>query len=108
MKARVKATGEIVDVDFIACRALTNRIVNVYEEINKETGARIFTSDELDFNNSIQIDWEQRRYELIKEAMGANIAVIGINCFNENVIISTSIDIADAIIKKLKESEEIK
>ena len=99
MKARIKTTGEIVDVRSVMSNDNTDMFVCRQND-------KVYSINELEI--IYPIDWEQRRYELIKEAMGANIAVIGINCFNENVIISTSIDIADAIIKKLKESEENK
>lgn len=52
------------------------------------------------------IDWEQRRYELAKEAMNGLLSAIidGVNP-NPNVedIVTLSVTLADALIRKLKE-----
>ena len=58
MKARIKATGTIVEVEglFDVGTALVN--------------GRYFKVSELDFFDNFEtIDWEQRRYELAKAAM---------------------------------------
>lgn len=104
MEARIKATGEVVDVAYICIKHLTNRIVGVYEEINKTTSARTFTEDEIDFNINT-IDWEQRRYEIARETL-ANYWNDGKDHDTDEAV-ATSIAIADEMIKQLKESEKI-
>lgn len=68
MKARIKATGTIVEVEglFDVGTALVN--------------GRYFKVSELDFLDNFEtIDWEQRRYELAKAAMQGYCIALGIN-----------------------------
>ena len=64
----------------------------------------------LNFNGIVQktdIDWEQRRYELAKAAMQgfeANTSEM-VNTSGAKKIVEWSIQIADEMIKQLKESE---
>lgn len=93
MKARIKATGTIVEVEglFDVGAALVN--------------GRYFKVSELDFFDNFEtIDWEQRRYELAKSAMQGYCIALGINDDSEtydNIAIG-SLRAADALIKKLK------
>lgn len=61
MKARVKDTGEVVDVR--PCSELLNVRLAFYETEN----GRKFPMFALEFET--EIDWEQRRYEIAKELM---------------------------------------
>ena len=95
MKARIKETGEIVEVEglFDVGTALVN--------------GRYFKVSELDFFDNFEtIDWEQRRYELAKAAMQGYCAnsLEGINDDSETYddIAIGSLRAADALIKKLK------
>lgn len=93
MKARIKETGEIVEVEglFDVGTALVN--------------GRYFKVSELDFFDNFEtIDWEQRRYELAKSAMQGYCIALGINDDSETYddIAIGSLRAADALIKKLK------
>lgn len=93
MKARIKATEEIVEVEglFDVGTALVN--------------GRYFKVSELDFFDNFEtIDWEHRRYELAKSAMQGYCIALGINDDSEtyNDIAIGSLRVADALIKKLK------
>ena len=97
MKAKVIRTGEIVDVEFIKQQQYICNI-NVY----KASDGREFDNSDLEFKTDI--DWEQRRFELIKAA------VQGLSSVNDEhggwlveEIRDISINIADAVITKLKE-----
>ena len=73
MKARIKATGTIVEVEglFDVGTALVN--------------GRYFKVSELDFFDNFEtIDWEQRRYELAKSAMQGYCIALGINDDSES------------------------
>ena len=96
MKARLKETGEIVEVEglFDVGTALVN--------------GRYFKVSELDFFDNFEtIDWEQRRYELAKAAMQGYCIALGINDDSETYddIAIGSLRVADALIKKLKKGE---
>ena len=93
MKARIKATGTIVEVEglFDVGTALVN--------------GRYFKVSELDFFDNFEtIDWEHRRYELAKSAMQGYCIALGINDDSETYddIAIGSLRVADALIKKLK------
>jgi len=105
MKARIKSTGEIVEVE------------DLYDDGTALVNGRYFKVSELDFFDNFEaIDWEQRRYELAKSAIQGLI----LNSFwmknlgmfldehpdSKIDVIETisieSINYADALIKKLK------
>lgn len=70
LKARIKKTGAILYVEEI-----TNNAIFLRHPFDPELKAAC-TPQEVDFigeEDKVQIDWEQRRYELAKEAMGAFI-----------------------------------
>jgi hypothetical protein len=93
MKARVKATGVLVDV-------IPKVNVNA-----QHSGDNLYVCDnmvyrecELDFS---AIDWEQRRYELAKDIIKA---VVADDCGgNSDAIAKYAVNCADALIKRLKE-----
>lgn len=92
MKARIKATGTIVEVEglFDVGTALVN--------------GRYFKVSELDFFDNFEtIDWEHRRYELAKAAMqGFCNPHQQIMDADSNMVAEWSIGFADSLIKKLK------
>jgi hypothetical protein len=110
MKARVKATGEIINIADYArvtldrCDSYGNPIELSFDEV------------EILQERSDNIDWEQRRYELAKAAMQGltsnsfwmkNLGIHLDEHPNRNIdaieIVSIeSINYADAMIKKLK------
>ena len=105
MKAKVKDTGEIVDVKF---STHPNPAVDETYWWCKDK-QESYHKSELDFMGSA-IDWEQRRYELAKDAMNGILSapvVAGVNP-NPSVkdIATLSVRLADALIKELKRGKE--
>lgn len=96
MKARVKDTGEVVDVR--PCSEPLNVRLAFYETEN----GRKFPMFALEFET--EIDWEQRRYEIAKELMR------GFATNPHNMIVDAkigtlaewSVSGADALIAELK------
>lgn len=102
MKAKVKETGEIIDVEAFGMDGL---MYVIFKETSS-TSARTFKQYQLDFdyNNpptDKNIDWEQRRFELVKAAM-QGILTNPITKTITNNIIDMAISTADAVIAKLK------
>lgn len=100
MKARVKATGVIVDV-----KCLDNN--NWYDKLNDE----YYLSYDLDFNSSDMPSEQRMRYELTKTAMHAILTGDFYKRYTirddlqYGGVANEAINIADEIIKQLKESE---
>ena len=93
MKARVKATGVLVDV---------TPQLNINSQHSKDylyvCDNMVYRECELDFS---AIDWEQRRYELAKDIIKAVIA--DDRGGNSDAIAKYAVNCADALIKRLKE-----
>lgn len=101
MKAKVKDTGEIVDVKFVV-HPNPNVDVTYWWCDDKQ---KTYHKNELDFMKC-DIDWEQRRYELAKEAMNGLLSAIvdGVNPSpSVEDTVTLSVTLADALIRKLKE-----
>lgn len=101
MKAKVKDTGEIVDVKFTTHPNPAVEETYWWCKDKQES----YHKSELDFMEC-DIDWEQRRYELAKEAMNGLLSAIvdGVNpspSVEDTVMLSVTL--ADALIRKLKE-----
>lgn len=93
MKARVKSTGVLVDV---------TPQLNINPQHSNDylyvCGNMVFKECELDFS---AIDWEQRRYELVKDIIKA---IVADDCGgNSDAIAKYAVNCADALIKRLKE-----
>lgn len=88
MKARIKLTGEIVNIK------------DLYDDGTALVNDKYFKVSELDFFSET-IDWEQRRYELAKDIIKA---VVADDCGgNSDAIAKYAVNCADALIKRLKE-----
>lgn len=88
MKARVKLTGEIVNIK------------DLYDDGTALVNDEYLKISELDFFSET-IDWEQRRYELAKDIIKA---VVADDCGgNSDAIAKYAVNCADALIKRLKE-----
>lgn len=88
MKARIKSTGEIVEIK------------DLYDDGTALVGNMYIKVSELNFFSE-NIDWEQRRYELAKDIIKA---VIADDCGgNSDAIAKYAVNCADALIKRLKE-----
>lgn len=97
MKARVKATGEIVGVE------------DLYDDGTALVKDRYFKMSELDFFEDFEtIDWEQRRYEIAKSAMQGLLCAPIVEGIDPNPtpleLARVAVRNADALIKELKEN----
>lgn len=102
MKAKVKDTGEIVDVKFAVHP--NPKVDETYWWCKDKEES--YHKRELEFVEST-VDWEQRRYELAKEAMNGYLAapvIDGVNpIISDEDIANYSVSLADELIRKLKE-----
>jgi len=101
MKAKVKDTGEIVDVKF---STHPNPAVDETYWWCKDK-QESYHKSELDFMEC-DIDWEKRRYEIAKEAMNGLLSAPVVDGVNPNPsfkdIATFSVRLADALIEELK------
>lgn len=100
MKARIKETGEIINISDYArvtldkCDSYGSPIELSFDEV------------EILQERSDNIDWEQRRYELAKSAMQGRLSnqygdvLVGERDFEEVAV--SSVEFADALIAELK------
>ena len=100
MKARVKATGEIVEV---------TRIVDMYV-MTHHPHTITFEKDELDFNVEDDLDyWTRLEHQYAGMAMQQLVSLVNVGydyVHEETAIIA--LNFAHALIQKLKEKEERK
>lgn len=104
MKARVKETGVLIDVI-----PKTNMNAQYSGDNLYVCDNMVFRECELDFLNlgNSAIDWEQRRYELAKDYSTEFVKLQHKKGITECGIlypdvVSWSVELADALIKKLK------
>lgn len=96
MKAKIISTGEIVKVGYITGLRDDNSLYN----------ASVHDIEIIDDSTDKVIDWEQRRYEIAKDALAGIIAMESIpgadprHYVDEDV--SRAIEYADELIKHLK------
>ena len=113
MKAKVRDTGEIVDVKFATHINQTVDKVHLWCESNQTT----YHKSELEFieddpeSTKSNIDWEKRRYELAKEALNGILASPVLfesykNNYSFTLAVTRSVEIADMMIKELKGCKE--
>lgn len=94
MKARIKTTGEIINIADYAtvtldmCDTFGNPIEKSFEEVEI---LQEKTSDD-------GIDWEQRRYEIARELMKANLDTYA----TREHLVKWCVESADALIVELK------
>ena len=105
MKAKVKSTGEIIDV-YIARygRFGNNPLEPIYKEVEwSEEGYREYA---LDFNDNI--DWEERRFIAAKDILAA-ILSNSEKCMHQGTnedLSQYAICMADELIKQLKKTKK--
>ncbi|RGR71178.1 hypothetical protein DW780_04135 [Bacteroides thetaiotaomicron] len=99
LKAKVKATGEVIDVE-----PSGTMLVSCGSFITKD--GRKIPGTALEFEKAI--DWEQRRYEIAKELMKGFSANSHNQCVDASseTLAQWSISGADALIAKLKKGVE--
>lgn len=98
MKARLKTTGEIVEVE------------DLYDDGTALVKDRYFKVSELDFFEDFEtIDWEQRRYELAKAAMQGLLCAPIVEEIDPNPtpqeLARAAVRNADALIEELKKGD---
>ena len=113
MKAKIKETGEIITVGEYDSNGFGDLS---YRDCSHEEG-RCYKAYELDFevDNQKSIDWEQRRYELIKDltcSMLSNSEFftrcrdrIHTHLDYQKIAINCAFHYADEMIKQLKEEK---
>lgn len=107
MKAKIRKTGEIVDVIAYSCN-LARKPTDVVDYIDSKGiehhNEKLNYYWDLAPANISDIDWEQRRYEIAKDVLCALIE-IHYNCKKDVNLPSSgeiAIDEADALIRLLK------
>lgn len=90
MKARIKSTGKIVEIN------------DLYDDGTALVNDKYFKVSELDFFSET-IDWEQRRYEIAKECVAVLIRNIDITLEDAAKVSRKQ---ADVLIKRLKENND--
>lgn len=102
MKVKIKKTGEIINVAEYATVAL--------EKCNSNGDPIELGFDEIELiqETSSDIDWEQRRYELVKDfesALLSNPEIMSISGIQKGAqrILESVFDVADNMILRLKQ-----
>lgn len=103
MKAKIKSTGEIVDISPSGVTSVQRTCTKYATKDGRE-----LLDLALEFLPNI--DWEQRRYEIAKEAMNGLLSAPVVDGVNPNPsykdIATFSVRLADALIKELKGGEK--
>ena len=97
MRAKIKATGEVLKV---ADRSLNLEYVWL---CNKDGSIVRYKSEEVELISEKKIDWEERRFELVKSAMQGWVASEDDRQYSIQEVIDIIFHLADAVIAKLKE-----
>ena len=99
MKARVKATNEVVyvsyDYTYHAWLVRANRGI-----------AKRYHERELEFLEEKNIDWEERRYEIARQIMDSQLSCCGYERSMIEQSVKFSVECADALIAELKKGGE--
>lgn len=101
MKARIKETGEIVQV--VSCMKDTNLVE--YIENSPTAEHYIISLDDVELIPGEKIiDWEERRYEIAKDILAGYASNSSDRIMSANVLdqIEVSVRVADFLIDKLK------
>lgn len=92
MKARIKETGEILEV------------TDLYDDGTAyATNGSYYKVSTLDFDSWSAIDWEQRRYEIARDMLASMLADTKVSIVPNESYVESIIQYADMLIKKLKE-----
>ena len=90
MTAKIKHTGEIINVEFIGRDSYRN-----------PDNDAVYYEKELDI-----IDWEQRRFELVKVAMQGLLSTCSPGLLDKNLLAALSIDYADTVLDEYRKGGE--
>ena len=97
MKARIKATGAIVDVFYNAFSGLWTARENTNIK---------YLENNLEFLEEKDIDWEERRYEIARQIMDSQLSCCGYERSMIEPAVKFSVECADALIAELKKGGE--
>lgn len=106
MKAKIKATGEIVTLDENDI-SLLDYARNIYKDVNGNK----YKGKELEFQQEhhVDIDWEQRRYEIAKTVVHGQLTGPIIDGVDPNPSVEDlakwSVRIVNALISELKKEK---
>lgn len=106
MKAKIKSTGEVIEVSRIENIITKRGVERQYVDNNRSWCT--YGQSELEFIKEEphkNIDWEQRRYEIAKNALPAIMNKASVH-FTKEDIIQCVVDFADALIEELKKGGE--
>ena len=97
MKARIKNSGEIVDVYY-----------DYFLELWTVKGRsdRKFAPNALELLEEKDIDWEERRYEIARQIMDSQLSCCGYERSMIESAVRFSVECADALIAELKKGGE--
>ena len=114
MKARVKATGNIIDVSQTESIITSRGVEKQYTDNSDER--RTYLRSELEFINEPpqkDIDWEERRYEIAKQMLliTSNFTELACNGISQRRVcredaVQYAIKYADTLIAELKKGGE--
>lgn len=107
MKARVKATGNIIDVSQTESIITSRGVEKQYTDNSDER--RTYLRSELEFINEPpqkDIDWEERRYEIARQIMDSQLSCCGYERSMIEPAVKFSVECADALIAELKKGGE--
>lgn len=104
MKAKVKSTGEVSKVLYLDSESILIKCGNEVKTLRLHEVDLI--PESIEDSQKKEIDWEQRRYELAKEAMNGilspSIIIANSPQYSPKTVVSRSIRIADLMIEQLK------
>ena len=112
MKAKIKATGEIVEVTRYSY-GITNPKVYSITFLRNGNYEKINNADEFEIHPDQPavpiIDWEQRRYEIAKSAMQGILSAESSEYHydKKSHLIKTAVEYADELINQLKNTPMI-
>ena len=100
MKARVKTTGEVVDVEFIERKTHTGEQVYMTHE------GVLIEESRLDFNVEPIDYWTRLEHTYAGMAMQGLLQSPHLNIMQEEPLVGMASSIAHALVKELKKKEE--
>ena len=111
MKAKVKATGKVIEVVQIENIITKRGVEHQYVDTNRE--GCYYVNSELEFIKEAHqkdIDWEQRRYEIAKEVIQGRLSnQYGDAIFGERYfagVAANAVEFADVLIAELKKGDK--
>lgn len=101
MKARVKATGEIVDA------VITQRVTHMGEQVYVTDDYRLIEESRLDFNVDGTPDyWTRLEHQYAGMAMQGLLQSPHLNIMQEEPLVGMANSIAHALVEKMKEERK--